>query len=248
LQPEALDPDLSRITTLWAVVCQANDGAAEEVSAAQKQLVQTYGKAVYRYLFGALRDPEGAEELAQEFALRFVRGEFRGADPKKGRFRDFVKGVLFHLVADYHRKRRRGQPQPLPADDLGPAAEASQTHDSDRRFLESWRDELLQCAWDGLDQIERHTGQPFYTVLRFRADHPDLNSNLLAEQLSPKLGKPLTAAGVRQTLHRAREKFVDLVIQHVAHSLVNPTADDLEQELLDLGLLEYCRPGLARFR
>ena len=41
----------------------------------------------------------------------------------------------------------------------------------------------------------------------------------MAAELSPKLGKPLTAQGVRQSLHRARKRFVDLLIQQVAGSL-----------------------------
>jgi hypothetical protein len=32
----------------------------------------------------------------------------------------------------------------------------------------------------------------------------------------------------------------------VAHSLENPTADKLAEELAELGLLEYCRPALEQ--
>jgi RNA polymerase sigma-70 factor (ECF subfamily) len=70
----------------------------------------------------------------------------------------------------------------------------------------------------------------------------------MAEQLSATLGKPLTAAGVRQTLHRAREKFADLVLEEVLHSLATPTVEQLEEELTELGLLDYCRPALKRLK
>jgi RNA polymerase sigma-70 factor (ECF subfamily) len=68
----------------------------------------------------------------------------------------------------------------------------------------------------------------------------------MAAQLSTELGKPLTAAGVRQLLHRARERFADLLLEEVAQSLAEPSPERLEQELLELGLLEYCRPALQR--
>jgi RNA polymerase sigma-70 factor (ECF subfamily) len=68
----------------------------------------------------------------------------------------------------------------------------------------------------------------------------------MAEQLSAVLGKPQTAAGVRQALHRARDKFAELLLYEVRQSLENPTKDRLEQELADLGLLEYCKPALER--
>ena len=50
----------------------------------------------------------------------------------------------------------------------------------------------------------------------------------------------------RLTLHRAREQFSDLMLDDVVQSLDNPTREQLEQELIDLGLLEYCRPALER--
>ena len=63
-----------------------------------------------------LRDREAADELSQEFSLRFVRGDLKGADRERGRFRDYLKGVLFHLIGDYWRRRKRA-PQALPTRD-----------------------------------------------------------------------------------------------------------------------------------
>src|SRR3712207_7176976 len=49
------------------------------------------------------RSEAAAEELLQEFAVRFLRGDFRRADPQRGRFRDYVKTALIHLVIDHQR-------------------------------------------------------------------------------------------------------------------------------------------------
>ncbi len=244
MHPESLEQRLSQITTLWGVIHQARDGATREVQSAQEQLLHRYRRAVRRYLQGALRDPHAADELAQEFALRFLRGDLHKADPGRGRFRDYVKGVLSHLVADYYRRQARGRPVPL--DGVGPEAVACPPEDTDRQFLESWRDELMSRTWEELARIQQTTGQLFYSVLRCRAAHQDLRSAELAERVAAELGRPVTAAGVRQTLHRAREKFADLLIDEVAHTLGNPTREELEEELSDLGLLPYCRPVLER--
>jgi hypothetical protein len=56
----------------------------------------------------------------------------------------------------------------------------------------------------------------------------------------------LTAVGVRQLLHRARERFADLLLEEVAQSLDAPTPELLEQELIDLRLLDCCRTALER--
>jgi RNA polymerase sigma-70 factor (ECF subfamily) len=242
------DPDrsLNRISTLWTVVCQAHDGAGGDAARAQEVLLRRYSRAVRRYLLGALRDPEAAEDLSQEFALRFLRGRFRGADQRRGRFRDFVKGVLAHLIADHHRRRR--PPLPLDVHHHEPAAPAEDLADADEQFLASWREDILARAWEALEAHQVQTGQPLYTVLRFRADHPDVASARMAEQVGARLGKALTAAGVRQALHRAREKYVDLVLDEVVQTLEAPTAERVEEELIDLGLLEFCRAGLERLR
>lgn len=237
--------DLSNISTMWSMVSQAHGGGPASAVCAKQQLLERYGGAVRRYLLGVLRDTDAADELFQEFALRFMRGDLRGADPQRGRFRDFLKGVLYHMVADY-MKRRRGRPGPLPADDLQSGFAGADGIDFDRQALESWRDELLARCWAKLAENDCVTGQLLFTVLRFRADHPELRSAQMAEQLSARLRKPITAIGLRQTLHRARSKFGDLLVAEVAFSLADPTPDHVEAELGDLGLLEYCRPALAR--
>ena len=83
-------------------------------------------------------------------------------------------------------------------------------------------------------------------MLRFRADHPEMRSPQLAEQLASRLGRPISPAGVRQTLHRAREKFGSLLLEEVSHALDQPTAENVQQELAELGLLDYCCPAEER--
>jgi RNA polymerase sigma-70 factor (ECF subfamily) len=236
---------LSRISTLWSVVCQAHDGPADVRGRAQRELFERYGGAVRRYLRRLLTDEDAAEDLFQEFALRLVHGDLRGADPGRGRFRHFVKGVLFHLVADHHQRQRR-RPRALPADYAEPAVGPPTLAELDRDLVAGWRDELLARSWAALAAVERQSGQPFHTVLRLRTERPGLASPQLAEELGARLGKPFTAAGARQTLHRAREKFADLLIDEAVHSLHDPTPEQLEQELSELGLLDYCRPRLER--
>ena len=105
---------------------------------------------------------------------------------------------------------------------------------------------MLDRAWTSLDELEKNTGQPYHTVLRSKVSHPDLTSDKLARQLSTTLKKPYSAGAVRQTLQRSREKYVNYLLTEVRASLDNPTRDDLEQELIDLNLLHYCRPFMKR--
>jgi RNA polymerase sigma-70 factor (ECF subfamily) len=238
---------LSRLSTLWSVVLRAHQGPADERTAARCLLVERYGGAVHNYLSKVLRDPEAVNELCQEVALRIMSGTFHRADPERGRFRDYLKATLHHLIVDYHHQQGK-RPRPLAPDDPEPAAEPPSLPETDQQFLDSWRDELLTRAWTLLVEAERRTGQPLHTVLYCRAKQPDLRSSQLAEQLSRQLGKPFTADAIRQALHRAREKFADLLLGAVAETLDTPTAEQLEEELLTLGLHRYCRSALQRWR
>ena len=88
---------LSQITTLWTMLLRAHT-PADDAAAARHALLERYGGAVGRYLLGAVHDPDAAAELTQEFAVRFLRGDFRRAEAARGRFRDYLKTALIHLV------------------------------------------------------------------------------------------------------------------------------------------------------
>jgi RNA polymerase sigma-70 factor (ECF subfamily) len=247
MNSEELSARLTRIETAWSMVFQAHQSPGDAGAAAQRQLLLRYHGAIYRYLLGTVHNADTAEELGQEFAVRFLRGDFKQADPRRGRFRDFLKTSLRHLVIDYWRRQKQQKekgPRPLP-DDSG--AVASPAHpESDPEFAQSWREELLARTWEALAKSQQETGQPYHTVLRCKIDHPEMRSAELAVEVGARLGKSFSAAAVRQTLHRSRERFAALLVEEVAHSLQRDDPEALEQELIELDLLDYCRSALQR--
>jgi RNA polymerase sigma-70 factor (ECF subfamily) len=244
--PNELQQRLSSIKTSWSKLFQAHRGEKDAATAALQQLLLRYYGAVYRYLLGALCDPAAAEELTQEFAVRFLRGDFCRADPRRGRFRDFLKTSLRHLVITHWRDREKAPPPLPPEGPEQPAAGPPPGDDFDRAFLDKWREELLARTWEALARAQEETGQPYHTVLRCKTRGPELHSAQLAEQVGAQAGRAYTETGVRQLLHRARERFARLLVEEVAHSLETTDPDKLEQELIELNLLDYCRSALER--
>jgi DNA-directed RNA polymerase specialized sigma24 family protein len=235
-----LSERLSRISTQWTMILQAHGGSADEPAKARNRLLLQYAGAVYRYLLGAVRDPDVAADLAQEFALRFVRGDFRRADRERGRFRDYVKTAVAHLVKDHYRAR---QSFPRPLSDVDePFAATPPGDDTETCFLDSWREELLERTWKALAD----DNPTYHAVLLLRVDEPDLSSPQMAERLSATLDRPLTADGVRKTLERAQKKFAELLVAEVAASLGPGHESQLASELRDLDLLKYCQSALER--
>jgi len=247
MDENTLNSRLSRISTIWTMLGKAHHESGFDAADAQSALIQRYQGAVYRYLLGALRDPDAADELFQEFALRVVQGAFRRANPQRGRFRDYLKTTLIHLVTDY-QNRRRNRPVPLGKTFNEPAVPPSDPAAADEQFLQSWKEELLARAWELMEKAERLGGQPYYSVLQFRAENSDATSAEMAARLSEQLrpDNPFTNTGIRKTLQRAKTQFADLLLDEIAQSLDSPTAEELEQELIDLELMPHCRAALKR--
>jgi RNA polymerase sigma factor (sigma-70 family) len=241
--------NLSQLSTVWTDLHAAHTADAVKAKAAQERLLERYGPAIRRYLQGATRDTHAADDLSQEFAVRLVSGNFGGVSADRGRFRNFLKTVLYRLVVDWQRRQKRlapspealGLPEPAAVADAAPFAEA------EAEYLAACKQELFEQAWAGLKESEARRGKPLYAVLRLRTDQPDLRSADLANRLTAELGRPLTAGQVRKYLLEARDRLADGLVTAAALSLEAPTADLLAEDLDELGLGEYCRDALERW-
>lgn len=235
MDSQGMSQRLSRMSTQWTLIQQAHAGAGLEAADAQRQLMHRYCGAAYRYLLGAVRNEDAAMDLCQEFAVRFVRGDFRRASEDRGRFRDFVKAALRHLVTDYHRERL-ARPQAFSSDLPAPADADDDT------FLASWRAELLNKTWEALAAAN----STLYEVLKRHSDRPDITAAELAEELVAQTARPVTPGNIRVMLHRARGRFAELLVAEVARTLGEHSEDELLEELRALGLLKHCESALGR--
>lgn len=241
-----MDSNLNEIPTCWTDIRLANEGSPEQARIALEILLKRYEQAIRRYLLGAMRDVDAADEVYQNFATRLISGGFRCADPARGRFRDLVRTSLARMVTDYHRARQRS----TPADHLArPVADLREPDDEDdQRFQEVWLWNFLERAWDRLAQYENQTRKPLHAILRIRTEQPRLNSAGLAAALGERLGQTFTVVAARRLLHDARIRYVAGFVIEVEQSLDNPTADELESELQWLGMLDRCRDYLRNRR
>jgi DNA-directed RNA polymerase specialized sigma24 family protein len=227
----APSPDrLSQISTMWTALVRAHGDGEDADHRLLARLIERYQGAAYRYLTAATGDPDVAAELFQEFAVRFLRGDFRRASPDRGRFRDYLRTTLINLV-----RRPPGVGRPGPAvgvePDQLPAASEHRADGADEAFLAHWRQTLLEAAWKGLEEAERD------------APSAELAAGL-TERLKP--AEPFTDAGVRKLLQRGREMLTDLLVAEVAASVPTEDHERLAQELIDLGFYGYCRKALER--
>ena len=99
-----------------------------------------------------------------------------------------------------------------------------------------------------LEDLEQRTGRPLYSVFRYYVDHPGVRSAEIAAIFSDRLGIAITAEWVRKVLMQARRMFQESLLIQVERSLDVPSLDNLEEELIHIGLHRRCHDAIRRRR
>jgi DNA-directed RNA polymerase specialized sigma24 family protein len=233
---------LNDIATNWSLLRLAHQDSVTTAGAARNSLVLRYNGAIRNYLGLLIQDEQDADDVAHVLVVRLLNGDFAGADPERGRFRDYLAVAARNLVRSYWERKGRGRGAAVDVEQLPAAAGASPC---DEQFLSAWRKSMLDRAWAALEEYQRtHTSSVSWTMLRLRADHPDEDSAQLAARLSRATGRPFRAAAMRQQLRRARLRFAQFLLEEVARGLNDPTPERVEEELIDTGLIDYVRDFL----
>jgi hypothetical protein len=221
--------DLPEIATQWDLVRDPG------------HIVMRYAPAIRRYFGVLLRDEHDADEAAQDFFVRIMRGGFSRARQERGRFRDYLAKAVRNAALNFLRNHKgpRSVRAPLPA------ALAADPPASDREWLLGWRRCLLQRAWRALAKHQqRSPGNLCHTVLSAIARHPKEDCNALAARVSRRLGRPLSPAAFRKQVSRARRVMALILLAEVARTLDHPTREQVAEELAELELWDRVRAYL----
>jgi DNA-directed RNA polymerase specialized sigma24 family protein len=205
------------------------------------QFVMRYAPAIRRYVGALIRNPHDCEDVVQDFLMRAVCRPFTPEQIQRGRFRDYLKAALRNAAVTHFR---RGAQLPSSATDIDNfAADIDDT--ADRAWLDEWRDCLMRRAWQALELHEQAAPEGIaYTALRLAADFRDESSAALAARASALTGRAVGVAAFRKQLSRARRHFAQMIVDEIRQTLEDSSADDVVEELRDLGLMEFVRDFL----
>ncbi len=205
------------------------------------QFVMRYARAIQKYVAAIVRDPHDSEEVAQDFLVQVFDKGFCPENVSRGRFRDYLKSAVRYVAISHLRKRRSAElSEEMLASIIQPDSEA------DRAWSSEWHDCLLERVWQSLELHQQQTAENlFYSVLRLHTQNPAASSDEHAARLSEQLGRPVRADAFRQQLRRARKHFAKLIVEEVRQTLQDPTAESVENELIDLDLMPFVREFLA---
>jgi len=226
---------IDAISTRWSLLRLAH-GTHPDTTKARQMLVLRYSSAVRRYVGAIVRQGDDADELAQEVVLRLMRGDFAGADPTRGRFRDFLKIAVRNMIHNHWAKSSRRKTDTLATDPL--------TGDTERdaAWLGVWQKSVLDHALEGCREDESSSGS--YTLLKLRMQFPEATSEELAEKLSAKLNVTIKPDSCRQMLRRARFKLAEALVEEIKNGLEDESPARVLEELAALGLLEQVKDFL----
>lgn len=239
---------LSRIVSEWTDRIRPAQGEGSAALQARNELLVRYHEAVYRFLHVRLvNDPHAADEIFSRFADALLEGEafLKQASKERGRFCHYLKRILSNRITDYYRERGKGLEVETPPGGDGPGLAPDPVPGI-------WRQEVMNQAWAALRDYEQRTERPYHTVCHIHHSRPTLRSPQKAEAASKLLGRSISAENFRKLVQRGEELLADLVIQEVVRSLRPffgdaPPPETVEEELVEFGLLAYCRDALQRY-
>ncbi len=229
---------IEAIQTRWSLIRNAHlTGQPEAAGEARRLLLMRYAPAIRRYLGGIVRNENEADELSQDVMLRLMRGDFGGADPGRGRFRDLLKTAIRNMVRSSWQKSGRRRTVDAELDRIGNQDESAQ----DAEWTQLWRKSVLDHTWNRLRAEDGDKPGSAYHALKLKTESPDASSEALAEQLTRSTGTVIRADNCRQILRRARARFAAHLLDEVRAGLDSESDDRLQEELAALGLLELVR-------
>ncbi len=223
--------------TSWGLVRAA--GNRDERLFAFSTLCRRYWFPIYaslrRHAFGT----QDAEDLTQAFFLYLIeRDTVARADPQRGRFRDFLIGVLRWFLAHEHERQqalKRGGASKFVTIDIAQVESWLSLPDAhgdslELQFDRQWAQTLVRNALDVLQREYESTGQnQLFIALRPSLDPAALEAPAYA---ALAVGLERTEGAVKVAVHRLRNRFREVLRNEVAATVAD--AREIDEELAHL--------------
>jgi RNA polymerase sigma-70 factor (ECF subfamily) len=223
-------------TTHWSIVLAAGTAGSEQARAALEQLCRVYWHPVYAYVRRCGHNPHDAEDLAQEFFFRLLDHQYlTQADPRRGRFRNFLLVAVKHFLANEWDRRqalkRGGRVAFVSLEQL------TADHDSwlaagdspEQAFARSWAMTFLERVLARLraDLEGGKAGESFEELKVFLTGDP---AAAPYAEVAARLGT--TEAAVKMAVQRLRRRFAQVLREEIAHTVAGP--EEIDDEIRNL--------------
>lgn len=216
--------------TRWTLVRSAQQ-SPEARRAAMEELLAAYWKPLYGFVRRKGRSIEDAKDAVQGFCAHLMQRDFlERMDPGKGRFRSYMRASMDHYLINEHEKqaaqKRGGGARVVPLDAERVEAElGAGPEEPGAAFDRAWARAVMERALEKL-RAEFETGKrrgSFELVQSFFG----FNDPPSYAEAAKKHG--MGVVQLKAFLHRARERFRELVREEVVQTV--GTLEDADEEV-----------------
>jgi RNA polymerase sigma factor (sigma-70 family) len=227
--------------TRWTLVRRVRE-SIDPVAARQAlaQLCADYWFPLFAFARRYGHGPHDAQDLTQSFfAYLLEKNLFAAADPQVGKLRTFLLTAFQRHLRDVHDRahaQRRGGGCEMISLDLERAEnrylhEPIETLTPVKIFERAWARVVLEASMEMLRRGEAAAGRHE----QFRELEPFVSLEGGSESYAQAaLRLNLTQEATRQAVSRLRRKFRVVLSRKIEATLVDPTEDDVAEELLAL--------------
>jgi RNA polymerase sigma-70 factor (ECF subfamily) len=219
-------------TTHWSLILAGRDDTSSRGELLGK-LIETYWRPVYVYMRAKGLAVDDAKDAVQGLFAQLLERDFvRRLDPARGRLRHYLKASADHYVINRHEResaaRRGGGLRPVPFDtELIERTWDARHEGPDRAYEREWALGLMERALTRL-RAEFESGRrrgDASTLLRFFGfDAPPTYEDAAA-------ACGMTPAQFKSALHRARQRYRELLREEVGATVGAVVVDDELREL-----------------
>lgn len=229
-------------TTRWSVVAASARPGNAEFRSALDELTRQYRSAIVAFIAAYYRcGLDEAEDIAQEFIVRWIEHGFPNADANRGRFRSYLRGALRHFVQNWRRskqaKRRGGASVEPKSLDVSTASEVMDdtTLSPEAAFDQNYRKELFGRAIGAMKAEYAAAGREKRMKIfeRYYIDSLGANEQPTYKLLAAEFDVPET--DVTNALSHSRARLLHHVTALVRDSVSDAHAFQREMDAL-------CRP------
>jgi RNA polymerase sigma factor (sigma-70 family) len=225
--------------TRWTLVLAAARGCITPRAAeAMAELCRVYWYPLYAYIRRRGHETHEAEDLTQEFFLRFLAKNYLATvDREKGKFRAFLLASLKHFLAnewDRSQTQKRGGGQtivPISTVDAENRYRLEPWHDltPERLFERRWALTVLEQVLARLDaEVSAESNQAVFARLKQYLTG-GRESGSYAEAAA-ELG--MSEGAVKTAVHRLRRRYRQILRDEIAQTVAGPEEIDGEIEYL----------------
>jgi DNA-directed RNA polymerase specialized sigma24 family protein len=225
-------------STQWSRVVAAADLATPDARSALEELCAAYWYPIYAFVRKKGNDAENSLDLTQGYFARLLEKRvLTAADPRKGRFRAFLRTDCEHFLIDRHRREQaleRGGAVSLISIDARDAEgrylfEPADTVTPERLFDRIWANTLLGHVLDLLATEYAESGRT-KLFAELKVVLTEGKGAVRGAEAAERLGT--TEGAIHSAVHQIRKRYRAILLEQIANTVEHPA--QIDDEIRDL--------------